>query len=75
MTRARHKCPNAVIFYFGFYSGVSYDSDTSKLRAFMKHEFNDDFKWWFSDGTLDNEGSAVTLSSARRSTPYLRCRC
>ena len=44
----RAKCPNAVILYFGFFVGVSYQSSTGKIRAFFEHEFNDDFKWWFN---------------------------
>lgn len=44
----RAKCPNAVILYFGFFVGVSYQSSTDKIRAFFKHEFNDDFKWWLN---------------------------
>ncbi len=44
----RAKCPNAVILYFGFFAGVSYQSSTDKIRAFFEHEFNDDFKWWFN---------------------------
>jgi hypothetical protein len=44
----RDKCPNAVILYFGFFEGVSYQSSPAKIRAFFKHEFNDDFKWWFN---------------------------
>ncbi|MEV6242685.1 hypothetical protein [Lentzea sp. NPDC051838] len=44
----RTRCPNAVIFYFGFYSGASYSSDADKLRALFKHEYNDDFKWWLN---------------------------
>ena len=49
MLRAvRAKCPNAVILYFGFFVGVSYQSSTSKIREFFRHEFNDDFKWWFN---------------------------
>jgi hypothetical protein len=44
----RAKCPNAVILYFGFFVGVSYQSSTDKIRAFSQHEFNDDFKWWLN---------------------------
>ncbi|MEV6641101.1 hypothetical protein [Amycolatopsis sp. NPDC051371] len=44
----RNRCPNAVVFYFGFYSGISYSSDTNKLRELFKHEYNDDFKWWLN---------------------------
>lgn len=49
LTRVRSKCPNAVIFYFGFYPVMSYDSNTSKIRDFFQHEFNDDFQWWFNE--------------------------
>jgi hypothetical protein len=49
LRRVRDKCPNAVIFYFGFFPILSYDSNTSKIRAFLKHEYNDDFKWWFNE--------------------------
>ena len=44
----RSRCPNAVIFYFGFYSAASYLSNTNKLSDLFKHEYNDDFKWWFN---------------------------
>ncbi|MCC8250201.1 hypothetical protein [Saccharothrix luteola] len=44
----RTRCPNAVVFYFGFYSAASYQSDPNKLRDLFKHEYNDDFKWWFN---------------------------
>ncbi|WP_139184537.1 hypothetical protein [Arthrobacter sp. ok909] len=44
----RAKCPTAIIMYFGFYSGLSYSSNTGKIRELFKHEYNDDFKWWFN---------------------------
>jgi hypothetical protein len=44
----RAKCPNAVILYFGFFVGVSYQSSTGRIRDFFQHEFNDDFKWWLN---------------------------
>jgi hypothetical protein len=44
----RAKCPNAVILYFGFFPGLCYSSDADKLRDLFKHEYNDDFKWWFN---------------------------
>jgi hypothetical protein len=49
LTAVRVKCPNALIMYFGFYSAISYESDPGELRALFKHEFNDDFKWWFNN--------------------------
>lgn len=49
LQRVRAKCPNAVIFYFGFYPGLSYESTESKLRDYLQYENNDDFKWWFNE--------------------------
>jgi hypothetical protein len=45
----RGSCPNAVIFYFGFFPGLSYESRTSKIREFFKHEYGDDVAWWFNE--------------------------
>jgi hypothetical protein len=48
IARVRRKCPKAVIMYFGFFEALSYDSDTEKIRAFMKREFDNDAAWWFN---------------------------
>jgi hypothetical protein len=50
--RTRRKCPNALIMYFGFFPPLSYESDTGKIRDFMKHEYNDDVAWWFNEHVL-----------------------
>ena len=46
--RTRAKCPNAVILVFGYYAPLSYASHKSKIRAFFKHEADDDFGWWIN---------------------------
>lgn len=43
--KARAKCPNAVIMYFGYFAPISNGSHVSKIRAFFKHEADDDFGW------------------------------
>ena len=35
--------------YFGFFPGLSYESDTSALRDLFQHEYNDDVAWWFNE--------------------------
>jgi hypothetical protein len=47
--RVRSKCPKAVILYFGFFPGLSYESSESMIREFMKHEYGDDVAWWFNE--------------------------
>jgi hypothetical protein len=56
LQRVRRKCPNAVIFYFGFFPILSYKSDTGKLRDFLEHEFGDPFGWWLNENVLDPLG-------------------
>ena len=69
LQRVRAKCPKAVIFYFGFYPGLSYDSTTSKIRDYFEYENNDDFKWWLTSTSTRRPTS--TASSTRRRT--VRC--
>ena len=49
LQRVRAKCPKAAIFYFGFYPPLSYESSESKIREFLKHENDDDFRWFFNE--------------------------
>lgn len=44
----RTKCPNAVIIYFGLFPGLSYSSKPGPITDFLKHEYDNDFKWFFN---------------------------
>jgi hypothetical protein len=51
----RTQCPKAVIFYFGFFPGFSYESSASQISNFMKHEYGDDVAWWFNEHIYEVE--------------------
>lgn len=48
----RSKCPNAVILLFGYQRVLSYQSSKARIKAWFKHEFDDDFKWWFNENVF-----------------------
>jgi hypothetical protein len=46
--RTRTKCPNAVLLVFGYYAPLSHDSDRELIKAFFKHEADDDVGWFIN---------------------------
>ena len=49
LRQVRSKCPKAVVMYFGFFAPLSRASNHSAIRELLKHEYDDDFKWWFNE--------------------------
>jgi lysophospholipase L1-like esterase len=47
--RTRLKCPNAVILVFGYYAPLSHASNNADIKAFFKHEADDDVGWWINE--------------------------
>src|SRR5260221_5993935 len=64
--RVRRKCPNAIIMYFGFFAPLSYESSTSKIRAWFEHEWNDEFTWWLNGVVRFHDVNADILEAMTR---------
>lgn len=60
----RRKCPNAIILYFGFFAVLSEESDTEKIRAGFKHEYNSDIAWWFNENVYHKTNVNDMISEA-----------
>lgn len=64
--RVRHKCPNAIILYFGFFSPLSYRSSKSKIREAFKYELDDDVGWWINGLLGIKDVDAAVLEAVTR---------
>jgi hypothetical protein len=60
LVRVRQRCPKAVIFYFGFFPGLSYLSNPRNIRDFFQHEYADDFQWYLNQYIHDLTGRWIT---------------
>lgn len=72
--RVRRKCPNAVIMYFGFFAPLSYKSDPVKIRALMKHEYDDSLGWWFNENILQQVDINALIQEAMTRSVWMQGR-
>jgi hypothetical protein len=62
LSDVRKKCPNAVVLYFGAFLPISYASNPNDLRAFFRHEYDDDVRWflnWVSGDACDDVNALI----------------
>ncbi|MFC8668545.1 hypothetical protein [Streptomyces sp. NPDC057199] len=72
--RLRRKCPNAVILHFGMFAPLTEESNVQKIRDLLKHEYDNDFGWWFNEHVHEVIDVDALISEAITRSQWLRGR-